>query len=120
MAKFEYNPSENAKPEKRQQLGLGKCEVYGCPRDGHIKAESWNCRYHHNRAGKNLAGITSKLIHHESDVNWYEKVLQATIVDYNEGSLVARAPINMRPEEGEIFVDYRERMKLHINNLLYS
>lgn len=109
---------QEEKPAQRTRQGHGHCEVYGCPRDGHIHTGQWNCRYHHGKTGQSLSRITLALKNHEREINWYEHVLNATVVDYAMGDVAKHAPLGLHPLPDETLVVYRVRMKQHIDDLL--
>ena len=119
MAKFEYSP--DSAPEQfaqRSKLGHGRCEVYGCPRDGHIYTGQWNCRYHHGMSGQSLSRITLTLKNHERDFNWYEHVLNATVTDFGMGIVAKHAPPGLSAWPDETLSVYKLRMKKNIDDLL--
>ena len=112
--------NEDIPEPSRNTLGMGKCEIYGCPRWGTIKTDgSWNCSYHWRRSGKNLAHITMLLNNHETEINWYEQILLGTAeVEYVCGDLKGRAPEILRPLQGEGFYAYRKRVIEYVADLL--
>jgi len=119
MAKFEYTPddSQQTKEPQRTRQGHGSCEVYGCPRAGHIYTAGWNCRYHHGKSGQSLARTTLALKNHASEINWYEVVLNATVTDFGMGDIAKDAPGSLHVLPNETLKEYRARMERHINNL---
>lgn len=108
------------RPTKEESLRHGPCEVYGCPKDGHIHTGNWNCRYHWNRHGEILSRITFNLNKYESDVNWYEQVLRSTTVDYDLKEVHKRAPYGLEPKEDEKYIDYKKRLAVHVESILRS
>lgn len=121
MAKFNFKniPSSNRENEPvRSNGGHGPCEVYGCPKEGHIYTGKWNCRYHHGKSGERLARITSILNNHEYLFKWHEKLLQSTIVDFDIGDIANRAPRGLEVLNGELYVPYKARIKEKIEKLL--
>lgn len=113
-------PVENYQQEKKVFLGHGMCEVYGCPKPGHIYTEGWNCRYHYRKKGSELARITMLLKNHAVEFNWHEILLCSTIVDFYVKEIHKKAIRGFEPGETETFHQYRERIRLHIENLLAS
>lgn len=117
-ASFKFNSDNLEEQPKPVQLGHGKCAVFGCPRSGHINTGVWNCRYHWNKNGDQLSFITMKLKNHEAEINWYEKLITATVVDYAVKDVHKKALNGLEPLQAETFQDYRERITSHINKLL--
>jgi hypothetical protein len=119
MAKFEYRPeSDQEKPAHQSRLGHGRCEVYGCPRDGHIHTGQWNCRYHFGKSGQSLSRITLALKNHEREINWHEHVLNATVTDFGMGIVAKHSPHGLHPVPDETLSVYKLRMQRHVDNLL--
>ena len=100
----------------KRPLGLRNCDVYGCPRQAHIYTGAANCRYHYNKAGKNLGHITMMLNNHAAEVDWYEKLLTATTVDFPQVKHDAHP--NMPVLAGEELPAYKKRMAAYIEELL--
>lgn len=103
---------------KPKQHGIGMCEVYGCGRQGTIKTANWNCRYHFGKSGNALARITGILHNHDLEISWYEKVLNFTIVDFDDGTVRQYAPEGYKPQEGEKWMDYKQKVCERIDLLL--
>lgn len=119
MGKFNFNiDTPEEKPAPRTRLGHGRCEVYGCPRDGHIYTGQWNCRYHHGMGGHSLSRITLALKNHEREFDWYEHMLNATVTDFGMGVVAKHSPSGLHVLPDETLVAYRLRVKHHIDNLL--
>lgn len=115
--KFSADPQEE-KPVQRTRQGHGKCEVFGCPRDGHIHTGQWNCRYHFGKSGSSLARITMTLRNHEKEFDWYEHVLNATVTDFGMGDIAGDAPAGLRVWKDETLKDYKTRMQIYFDDLL--
>jgi hypothetical protein len=105
-------------PVRRQRLGPGPCEVYGCPRHAHVFTGVWNCRYHHGKSGAALAQITLTLRNHAKEFDWYEHMLNATPVDFLVGDVARKAPAILDVLSNENFSTYKARVKLRIATLL--
>lgn len=121
MGKFNYKPEDfgNVAPEKKKrEPGIHACEVYGCNRNGHILTTNWNCRYHYAKSGESLSRISMILNNHKADFDWYERVLSFCPVDFVLGEVSKRAPYGLEVGEQEKFSDYKDRMRIHIENLL--
>lgn len=121
MKKFDFNAEDleqEKNPAPRGRLVHGRCEVYGCPRDGHIYTSSWNCRYHAGKHGSNLAHITMILKNHGKEFDWYEHVLNATVTDFGMGEIAKQAPYGLEVHANESLKEYKSRMREHINGLL--
>ena len=116
FADHAITPIENK--QEKDVLGHGKCVIYGCPRMGHINTGVWNCRYHFNYSGDQLAKVTTVLRNHNADFNWYEETLTWTCVDYEYSKKQNDAPDHLKVFEGENYLDYKKRMAKHIDNLL--
>lgn len=116
---FKNIPSSTRDNEpSRSNGGHGPCEVYGCPKEGHIYTGKWNCRYHHGVSGDHLAKITSVLNNHEFAFKWHEKLLQSTIVDSDIGDIARRAPRGLEVLKNENYVTYKARIFKQIENML--
>ena len=119
MGKFEYTPdTQEPKPVKQNRTTHGQCDVYGCPRAGHIHTSNWNCRYHHGKNGAALARITLVLKNHGREFDWYERLLNATMVDFAMGDITKDAPYGLEPHKDEVLKQYRVRVKRRIDELL--
>lgn len=119
MEKLNFNLERHEDtPAQRTKLGHGRCEVFGCPRDGHIYTGQWNCRYHHAVAGQSLSRITLALKNHEREFSWYEHVLNATVTDFGMGIIAKHAPPGLGVLPDETLNSYKLRMKKHIDDLL--
>lgn len=116
MAKFEYNPATEVNEQKPTKHN-GHCEVYGCPWEGHIMINGWNCRYHHGKNGSSLARITLALRNHAADFRWYEFVMSRTPVDFLVGDVAKMAPEELQVLPSENFKAYKARMKNHVESL---
>ena len=115
----QYKGQPESKPKDEKGKGHGHCEIYGCPRTGHINTNGiWNCRYHYDQASKDLAQITMKLKNHEDEVDWYERLSTATSADYEVGSVKKDAPRHLKPDIDEDFYAYRFRVAQHIHAVL--
>ena len=116
--KTEY---ESEKPSiKSSSHGHGQCEIYGCPRMGQIYTTGWNCRYHHGVEGGRLASITTILRNHQSEIDWYEKVLASTITGFDMGMVGAAAPDSLKVLQNETFSEYKLRLEKYVDSLLHS
>lgn len=120
MEKYKFNRStkNNDHEEPRKTSGHGDCEIYGCPKEGHIYTGKWNCRYHHGKSGESLARITTILNNHEFLFKWHEKLLQSTFVDWDIGDIAKRAPRGLEVLNGENYVPYKARISQQIEKLL--
>lgn len=117
MEKFKFSVNaEQEQPVQRTRLGHGKCEVYGCPRDGHIQTGVWSCRYHFGKSGVSLARITMTLRNHEKEFDWFERMLNTTVVDFAMG-IAANAPDGMSPLQNETLAAYKARIGRYIDDL---
>ena len=117
MAKFEYKPNDHSE-DSPAQSNRSHCSVYGCPRKGQIYTTVWNCRYHAGKGGSSLAHITLTLRNHAKEFDWYERILDATPVDFLIGDIAKKAPDDLRVLPNEDFKTYRDRVKRHIDILL--
>jgi hypothetical protein len=116
--KFKYDAHEQNNENARDDKNLhGMCEVFGCPRWGHIYRTNWNCRYHDGQLGDKLAHITLMLKNHSRKVDWYEHILQTTIVEF-ELNLYGSAPQGLEAGYLEGFFHYKQRLQRTIESLL--
>jgi len=119
MEKLKFSiGAKSEQPVRKSRQGFGPCEVYGCPREGHIHTGVWNCRYHHGRGGSALAQITLTLRTHAREFDWYEHMLNATPVDFMVGDVARKAPPILEVLSSENFSVYKARVKLRIATLL--
>jgi hypothetical protein len=118
MEKLNFQLGVQEEKPVRTRQGHDSCEVYGCPRAGHIHSGVWNCRYHHGKGGSSLAQITLTLKNHAREFDWYEHMLNATQVDFLVGDIARKAPTELRVLPNENFKNYCERVKRHIDILL--
>ena len=117
--KFDFKLSEDREEQPtRSKLGFGPCEVYGCPRAGHIRTGMLNCRYHHGKSGASLAQITMVLKNHAKEFDWYEHMLNVTHVDFLVGDVARKAPGGLEVLPNENFQAYRARINQHTEDLL--
>ena len=130
-SKFD-TPAEIEQRETRKVNQHTHCDVHGCFRPGHIKFGSvWNCRYHDGVPGDRLGYVTLKLNNHSKEFDWYEYLLQTSVVDFSVGVVdathvgqhttfipVKNAPLGMEPLPHEELREYRNRMRKRIEEIL--
>ena len=139
MGKFQMTKQDVPVNQKKEGMDR-RCAIYGCPRMGTLYSGNWNCRYHYGVSGERLAKVTARIKNHELEIDWYEHILQSTVVDYLMGEvdcselqqtegdkgnqwvkkrkLLILAPDGMQPLPQEEFSDYRKRMAKYIGTLL--
>jgi len=119
LNKFNFSkPAQNEDAPKHDRLLHGDCEIYGCPYSGHIQSEGrWNCRYHHSKAGKDLAHITTMLRNQSAEVDFYERLLSIKSYDFEAYSPITDTPYNYPQNDGESFLAYRNRLGSQIENM---
>ena len=122
---YEFTPpvpeQEQERPDhqgNRQSAGHGKCDIWGCPKPGHMNFGVWKCRYHEGRKGEQIAKITLALKNHSAAFDWYETLLTTTIVEFDYPSFKKKIPPAYQPKAGESWQDYKKRFKGHLDKLM--
>jgi len=119
MGRFNEISLTAKQPEKNTEAHDHSCLAHGCPRIPTITHEGRKiCRYHYGRAAKDWGYISMTLNNHKCEIDWYEKMLYASIVDFIVRKLDTY-PESLKPRVGEDFFDYRRRLWADLSEILY-
>lgn len=104
---------------KREQTN--RCAADECPRrpTSFGMSGSGLCRYHNGRAAKDWGFITHELRAHAEEIDWYERVLNWTVTDFEFDGKRMEPPTGLGRTEAMTLTEYRALLREYVNNLLH-